>query len=194
MATRRRTLSIAATLLLAVACGEPPRDPMGITSSFHRDGGGRTVHWFSAWTTSHGSRQTTPAMSGRTVRMILRPTISGNKLRVKLENTMGQAPVVFSGAFIGVAISAAEVVPGSNQRLTFDRQDGLTLGPGEGAYSDPVHFHVNAFERLALGLDVVSASDISTHVVGLTTNYSTTGRARRIRRGTATRPSPRSPR
>jgi hypothetical protein len=38
-----------------------------------------------------------------------------------------------------------------------------------------VRFHVVAFERLALSLDVVSASDISAHVVGLTTNYMAPG-------------------
>jgi lysophospholipase L1-like esterase len=173
--TRPRMAAIVLAGALAVACGDPPRDPTGLAPSFDRDGGGRTVHWFSAWTTSHGARQTTPAMSGRTVRMILRPTISGNKLRVKLENTMGEAPVIFSGAYIGAAGSGAAVVPRSNKQLTFDKQDGLTLGPGEGAYSDPVHFHVEAFEKLALSLDVVSASDISTHVMGLTINYSAAG-------------------
>jgi lysophospholipase L1-like esterase len=63
------------------------------------------------------------------------------------------------------------VVLGSNTQLTFGGSAGLTLAPGEGAYSDPVRFHVVAFQRLALSLDVVSASDISAHVVGLTTNY-----------------------
>ena len=172
--TRTRCLAWLCTLTF-VACSDPLGDPTVLAPSFRRDGGDRTMHWFSAWTTSHGARQTTPAMSGRTVRMILRPTISGNKLRVKLENTMGEAPVVFSSAYIGVAGSGATIVPESNMRLTFDKHDGLTLGPGEGAYSNPVDFHVEAFEKLALSLDVVSASDISTHVVGLTINYSAAG-------------------
>jgi hypothetical protein len=116
-------------------------------------------------------RLTTPEVSGSTVRMLVRPTIAGSHLRVKVENTMGQAEVVFSAAYIGVSDSGAAVVPGSNRQLTFGGQAGLTLAPGEGAYSDPVRFHVRAFERLALSLDVVSASDISAHQVGLTTNY-----------------------
>src|SRR5262249_8865334 len=57
--------------------------------------------WFTAWAMSHNARAATLTMSGRTVRMILMPSISGNSLRVKLENTMGEAPVVFSGAYIG---------------------------------------------------------------------------------------------
>ena len=131
--------------------------------------------WYTAWATAHNARATTSAMSGRTVRMILRPNIPGSALRVKLENTMGEAPVVFSGAFIGVAGEGAAVRQDSITRLTFDGKPGLTLAPGQGAYSDPVSFDVKAFEKLALSLDVQSASDISTHHVGLVTNWSAAG-------------------
>ena len=131
--------------------------------------------WFTAWGMSHNARATTPAMSGRTVRMILMPSISGNSVRVKLENTMGEAPVIFSGAYIGVAGEGAAVQEKSITRLTFAGKPGLSLAAGQGAYSDPVPFKVNAFEKLSLSLDVQSAADISTHHVGLRTNWSAAG-------------------
>ena len=131
--------------------------------------------WFTAWGMSHNARATTPAMSGRTVRMILMPSISGNSVRVKLENTMGEAPVVFSGAYIGVAGEGASVQEKSITRLTFAGKPGLSLAAGQGAYSDPVPFKVNAFEKLSLSLDVQSATDISTHHLGLRTNWSAAG-------------------
>jgi len=107
--------------------------------------------------------------------MVVRPTISGHQVRVKVENTLGQAPVVFSAAYIGVVSTGAALVPGSNKRLTFAGQAGLTLAPGAGAYSDPVRFDVEAFQRLAVSLDVVSESDISAHALGLVTNYFAAG-------------------
>src|SRR5687768_11255868 len=113
-------------------------------------GGGKD--WYTAWATAHNARAATPSMSGRTVRMILLPNIAGSAVRVKVENTMGEAPVVFSGAFIGVAAEGAAVREGSVARLTFGGKPGLTLGPGQGAYSDPVGFNVKAFEKLALSL------------------------------------------
>src|SRR3954465_14078117 len=82
---------------------------------------GNDKHWHSAWTVSHGARQV-PAgvtLSGSSFRMIVRPTVSGDHVRVKLENTMGQAPVTFSAAYVGVLGSGAALVPGSNRRLTF---------------------------------------------------------------------------
>lgn len=136
-------------------------------------GGGKD--WYTAWATAHNARAAGPSMSGRTVRMILLPNIPGSAVRVKVENTMGEAPVVFSGAFIGVAGQGAAVREGSSTRLTFAGKPGLTLGPGQGAYSDPVAFNVKAFEKVALSLEVQSASDISTHHVGLMTNWSAAG-------------------
>lgn len=131
--------------------------------------------WFSSWTVSHGARLTTPVLTGSSVRMIVRPTISGNAVRVKLENTLGQSPVVFSAAYIGLLQAGAAVVPGSNTQLTFTGSFGVSLAPGAGAWSDPVNFHVRAFERYVISLDVSSASDISAHTLGLVTNYMAAG-------------------
>ena len=83
--------------------------------------------------------------------------------------------VSFSSAFIGVADSGASLVAGSNKRLTFAGRTNLTIAPGEGAWSDPVVMEVKAFQRLAVSLDVSSASDISTHTLGLVTNYTAQG-------------------
>lgn len=133
------------------------------------------TNWFTAWSMSHNARATTPAMSGRTVRMILLPSISGDAVRVKLENTMGEAPVIFSSAYIGIADAGAAVHEKSITKLTFAGRPGLSLAPGQGAYSDAVPFKVTALEKLSLSLAVQSAGDISTHHVGLRTNWSAAG-------------------
>ena len=133
------------------------------------------ARWFSAWTVSHNARQTMPALDGSTVRMFVRPTMSGNSVRIKLENTLGQAPAIFAAAFIGVAGDGAAVRPGTNKKLTFNGRADLTLEPGAGAWSDPVAMNVKAFERLTVSLDVASASDISAHTLGLVQNYMALG-------------------
>ena len=130
--------------------------------------------WFSAWTAAHGVR-IAATMSGTSVRMIVRPSISGGAVRVKIENTFGQSPVVFSAGYIGQVQSGAAVVASSNTQLTFNGSASLMLAPGGGAYSDPLPFRVAAFQRYAISLDVASASDISAHKLGLVTNYMAVG-------------------
>lgn len=131
--------------------------------------------WFSAWTVSHNVRETTPILSNSTVRMIVRPTISGTAVRIKLENTLGQSPASFSGVFIAIVDSGASLVPATSTKLTFNGRTSLTLAPGAGEWSDPVAFNVKAFQRLAVSLNVALASDISTHTLGLATNYYASG-------------------
>jgi lysophospholipase L1-like esterase len=94
---------------------------------------------------------------------------------LKLENTLGQSPVTFSAVYIGAQASGAAVVPESNTQVTFDGQAGLSLAPGAGAYSDPIKFKVEAFETYSVSIDVTSAQDISSHFLGLVSNYMVAG-------------------
>jgi lysophospholipase L1-like esterase len=148
--------------------------------------------WFSAWTVSHNVGEIVPALGNTTVRMIVRPTISGRALRIKLENTRAQTPAAFSAAFVGMSDSGAAVVPGSNTQLTFGGSVNLRLAPGEGAWSDSVVFEVKAFQRLAVSLNVASASDVSMHTLGLVTNYHATGSLATESSGNGFTPIPRT--
>jgi|RhiMethySRZTD1v2_1073278.scaffolds.fasta_scaffold00489_39 lysophospholipase L1-like esterase len=127
--------------------------------------------WFSAWAAAHNVGLVVPGLNGGSVRLIVRPTLSGQSLRVKLANIRGNTPAVFSAAFVGVAGQGAAIVAGTNRRLAFNRAANLTLAPDESAWSDPLPFEVKAFERLAVSLDITSASDVSMDTLGLVTNY-----------------------
>jgi len=154
-----------AGLALLIAMLLPPTDAMAQ----------RGPQWLSAWTVSHNVGEVIPTLGNATVRMIVRPTIAGESLRIKLENTRANTRAVFSAAFIGVSESGGSVVPGTNTRLFFGGGSGLSLAPGQGAWSDPIAFEVKAFERLTVSLNVTEASDVSMHALGLVTNYSGAG-------------------
>jgi lysophospholipase L1-like esterase len=131
--------------------------------------------WFSAWAAAHNVGRLVAGLNGSSVRVIVRPTISGQSLRVKLTNIRGEAPAVFSAVFVGVSGPGATVLPGTNRRLTFDGAGRLTLAPDESAWSDPVSFDVKAFHRLSVSLDVASASDVSMDTLALVTTYRAVG-------------------
>lgn len=131
--------------------------------------------WFSAWAAAHNVGRVVEGLNGASVRLIVRPTLSGQSLRVKLTNIRGETPAVFSAAFVGVSGSGAAVLAGTNRRLTFNGTGSLTLGPDESAWSDPVPFDVKAFQRLAVSLDITSASDVSMDTLALVTTYRAAG-------------------
>ena len=176
---RRRILCLLATLLVAVAVRAREDD----------DEDGRPPRWFSAWTVSIGARMGpsftganfAPDLTHKTVRIIVRPTISGKTVRIKLENTQATTPVTFLRAFIGELGAGAALVPGTNRQLTFGGKAGLTLAAGsqtgDSAFSDPARFRVGAFTRLAVSLEVATVTEVSGHQLALATNYMADGAA-----------------
>jgi len=133
------------------------------------------ARWFSAWAAAHNVGLVVDGLNGGSVRLIVRPTLSGQSLRVKLTNIRGNTPAVFASAYVGVAGSGAAVVPGTNRRLTFKGADSLTLAPDDSAWSDALRFDVKAFQRLAVSLDITSASDVSMDTMALVSTYRAAG-------------------
>lgn len=132
--------------------------------------------FFSAWAAPQGRiAEQAPDLENSTVRVVVRPTIGGTALRIKLENTIARTPVTFAAVYVGELSQEASLVGGTNKALTFNGQSRVTLAPGAGIYSDAVDFSVRAFQRLAVSMDVVTAEEISTHAVGLASNYYASG-------------------
>lgn len=71
--------------------------------------------WLTSWAASHNVPEAPASLADSTVRMFVRPAASGDAVRVRIENTVGTAPVTFSAAYIGVA-GAGATVDGPNVR------------------------------------------------------------------------------
>jgi lysophospholipase L1-like esterase len=127
-------------------------------------------HWVATWATAEAlitapPPQFPPSMadspqrvfatrgfSNQTVRMIARTSIGGRRLRVKLTNAFGAAPVIVGAAHIAVRAKESEIVPGTDRALTFGGNPGCTLGPGMVVLSDPVELNVAPVGDLAVSL------------------------------------------
>ena len=153
---------IAAVVMALPLAGQDPFDSRALAQG---------ARWFSAWASAHNVGREVAGLSGGSVRLIVRPTLSGQSLRVKLSNIRGTAPAAFSAVYVGVSGTGAAIVAGTNRRLTFKGATTLTLAPDDMVWSDPVRFDVKAFQRLAISLDVTSASDVSMDTLGLARNY-----------------------
>src|SRR5690242_17277524 len=68
--------------------------------------------------------------NNQTVRMIVRTSIPGRRVRVSLSNAFGSAPVQVGAAHIALRAKESEIVPGSDRALMFNGKPGCTLGPG----------------------------------------------------------------
>ena len=131
--------------------------------------------WVTAWGSSlQGPSQEDWMMTDASVRLIARSTIAGDRVRVRLENTFGMAPLTIGAATSGHQAGGAALVAGSVRPLRFDGSDAVTIPAGEYVVSDPVTLAVRAEQRLAISLHIPGSNvGSSVHNNGLTTSYVT---------------------
>jgi lysophospholipase L1-like esterase len=90
--------------------------------------------------------------NNQTVRMMVRTSIGGRRLRVRLSNAFGSAPVVLGAAHLAIRAKDSGIVPDSDRPLSFNGKPGCTIGPGVVLFSDPVDLNVAPVTELAVSL------------------------------------------
>jgi lysophospholipase L1-like esterase len=74
----------------------------------------------------------------QTFRLIIKPELWGHQMRLRFSNAYGAKPVTFDSAFIGLQMSGAALMPGSNRPVLFATKKSITIPPGSEAWSDAV--------------------------------------------------------
>ena len=131
--------------------------------------------WCATWGTAPAGpppSASTLSFSDQTLRLIVHTSIPGNRVRVRLSNEMGGAPLRIGAAHIGLRSSGANLVAGSGRDLTFGGQPGATAAPGDPLISDPVDVAVPALADLAISLWLPASTQATTiHDLAQQTNY-----------------------
>ena len=124
-------------------------------------------HWVATWATSPPLARVQPppasptnpnptpqqtintrGFTGQTVRMMVRASIGGHRLRVKFANAFGAPPVEIGAAHIAIRAKDSEIVAGSDRAAALQRQARVaSLGPGVVLLSDPVDLDLRAPRR-----------------------------------------------
>ena len=150
-------MKLRLTILLALA-------PLGHFAWIEAQSRG-PEHWVATWTTAQLLVRTPPAPSAtgaqpagargfnnQTVRMMVRASIGGRRVRVKISNAFGSAPLVLGTAHIAIRSKDSEIVATSDRALSFNGKPGCTIGPGIVTMSDPVDLNFAPLADLAVSL------------------------------------------
>jgi len=135
-------------------------------------------HWVSAWSTAVQAPRTFPGMpppltfDDQTIRMVVRPTIDGKKLRVRLSNELGATPLSIGSVHVAIVKQDGEIIPESDHTLTFSGNSSVTIPAGAPMLSDPLVMEVHALEEIAISVFVPKESAPSTfHLLGQHDTY-----------------------
>jgi lysophospholipase L1-like esterase len=126
--------------------------------------------WVGTWTAPPDSAG--PALKPGTVRQIVRSSAGGSRVRIRLSNLFGSAPLTIDNAGIAVRSSGADIRAGSDHALTFKGSPAVTIAPGQAVLSDDIRMDVAPLQELAVSLYLPAGAARSTvHGVGMQTAY-----------------------
>ncbi|WP_020576288.1 GDSL-type esterase/lipase family protein [Actinopolymorpha alba] len=138
--------------------------------------------WTAAWVAA-----TQPAMPGyetpnwsvdgfaeQSVRQVIRVSVGGSSLQVRLTNRYGTGPLRLAGATIGRSTGGAAVAPHTLRHLTFGGRTTLTIPAGREAVSDATVLRTRPLDKLTLTLYFAAPTGPATFHEGA---YATTYRA-----------------
>lgn len=135
-------------------------------------------HWVSAWSTAVHTPLAVPGMppaqtfENQTVRMVIRPTIGGQRIRIRFSNEFGTTPLRIGSAHVALVKGNGSIIPGSDRPLTFGGNASVDIPDGAPMLSDPVELKFAAFAEIAVSIFLPKKSEPSTfHLLGQHDTY-----------------------
>lgn len=130
-------------------------------------------HWTTSWTASPlpagpalGPMPATPSFSNQTIRQVLRLSVGGRRLRVRITNEYGEKPLKIGAAtvsLVGADGSLGPAVP-----LTFAGQRGTIVPAGAPLLSDTASLSVGPLAQVSVSLYLPEDTGPCTcHTVGV---------------------------
>ena len=123
----------------------------------------------SHWTASWGAAPAGPpadasphTFTDQTLRLVVRSSVGGNRVRIRLSNELGSTPLRIGAARIGLRAQGSDVAPGTDRALTFGGRAGVTIPAGAPALSDPVELHLPPLAQVAVSLYLPGAVQAAT--------------------------------
>lgn len=134
-------------------------------------------HWVGTWATAiqppvKSFMPYNNNMTGRSVRQVVKVSIGGGTVRLKLSNELSSQPLVIRSVYIAPSTDTFAIVPREAKYLRFARSYKFTIPAGRAVWSDPVAFPLKALSRLAITINYETAPEVPTvHMGSRTTSY-----------------------
>jgi lysophospholipase L1-like esterase len=138
-------------------------------------------HWVGTWGTAPqlvepGNMPPAPGLTDNSLRQVVRVSIGGKTVRLRLCNAFGKEPVTIRCVQIARSTGGSSVEEKSRKTLRFGKKQEVTLQPGESLVSDPVRFKLSSRADVAITMYFGQTSaSLTGHPGSRTTSYLMTG-------------------
>jgi lysophospholipase L1-like esterase len=138
------------------------------------------MHWVGTWAT--GNQLVEPnnrppvELANQTLRQMVRVSIGGTRLRLRLSNEYGDAPVTMNAVHVAKSTTGSNIEPESDVALTFGGSESVTIPAQQTATSDPFDFPLEPLTKLAITIAFGARSgEYSGHPGSRATSYIQSG-------------------
>jgi lysophospholipase L1-like esterase len=133
-----------------------------------------STQWVATWGAAADSPG--PKLPAQTIRQIMRVSVGGEAVRVRISNQYGDQALQIHAATIAHHKHAGTILDESVFRLRLAGKDQFSIPVGESVLTDAVDLRVTPLQELAISLFFANGTGISTiHSVGAQTVYMTKG-------------------
>jgi lysophospholipase L1-like esterase len=122
-------------------------------------------------TWSAASDRLATTVGDQTIRMVVRTSVGGSGLRIRLSNVFGTRRLTFKNVHVGLQAYGAEIRAGTNRAVTFKGRKWVTVPAGDAVWSDPVPGKISGRGDLVVSLYLPG---IATRATGHDRAYATT--------------------
>ena len=180
----KRTFKLLFCFVIAVVCLS-----CALSSSVTASAADENSKWVAAWGTApaevnmNGMSMVGSLVGDVTVRVVITPTASGEKFRIKLSNYYGTQPLNIKSTTVAYSKGNSKIDIGANSLKAITFNEGsleVSVAPGQTIYSDPVSLKITANEPIAISMFINEYQDVGTMGLSGATTYFTTGEATRV--------------
>lgn len=121
--------------------------------------------WVGTWTTSPAP-VLEESLDAQTLRMTMRTSLAGRRVRVRLSNAFGLKPVRIGAARIALRAGGPVIRPETCRVLRFSGEPAATIPAGAHLISDPVELHLPDLADVAVSVHLVQPLTESFGITG----------------------------
>lgn len=103
----------------------------------------------------------------QTVRHVLRLSLGGDAIRIKVSNLFGKAPITFSGVRVARSSGESTIDVSTDRPVTFSGQTSLTVPAGAEVFSDDIPLPAIPLQNIAVSMYFATPTPVATvHALG----------------------------
>ncbi len=136
---------------------------------------GMAGSWVGTWATAAfpepAAKDKLP-LTGSTLRQVVRVSVGGDRVRLRLSNAFGITPLVVRDVRLAYLENEGHLRSGSTCPLTFNGRNETSIPPGAVMLSDPAHFELPALADIAITMRLIQVPEtLTSHPGSRTTSY-----------------------